>query len=183
MKTLKNLLLAALVIAGIIGTAGRAAAQDVHRFEVFGSIGLSSYADLFGPTSTTANFGGGFGVRPFSAKHKVAHRLGLEFEIDTESQKTFTGGLLSPANHSGDRQQTLFLGDVLYHFTDGRAQPYVLANFGVASSPSANFAAGLGGGVKIFVARNVSLRPEFRLAGTMDAAVSARGSLALGFHW
>jgi hypothetical protein len=122
-------------------------------------------------------------LRPFSAKHKVAHRLGLEFEVDTEPQKTFTGGLLSPAKHSGDRQQTLFLGDVLYHFTDGHAQPYFLASIGVATSPSANLAGGLGGGLKFFVSRSVSLRPEFRIADTHNAAISTRGSLAVGFHW
>lgn len=181
--TLKNLFLLALVVAVMIGTAGRAAAQDIHRFEIFGSLGLSAYADLFGPTSTAPNFGAGFGVRPFSATHKVAHRLGLEFEVDTESQKQFTGGVLSPAQPSGNRQQTLFLGDVLYHFTDGRAQPYALVSFGVASAPSGNFAAGLAGGVKIFVSRNVSLRPEFRFAGTRDAAISTRGSMAVGYHW
>jgi hypothetical protein len=181
--TLKNLLLMALLIAGMIGTAGRTAAQDVHRVEVFGSFGLSAYADLFGPSSTAANFGGGIGVRPFSAEHKIAHRLGLEFEVDTESEKKYTGGLFSPAKHSGNRQQTLVLGDVLYHFTDGKAQPYILASFGAASSPSGNFAGGLAGGVKIFVARNVSLRPEFRFSGTSNAAISARGSMAVGFHW
>ena len=181
--TLKNLFLVTLVIAIMIGMAGPASAQDIHRFEVFGSIGLSSYADLFGPSSTTANFGGGFGVRPFSAKHKVAHRLGLELEVDTESQKTFTGGIFSQAQQTGNRQQTLFLGNVLYHFTDGRAQPYILASFGVANSPSTNFAAGLAGGVKIFVSKNVSLRPEFRAEGTRDAAFSARLSMAVGYHW
>jgi hypothetical protein len=181
--TVKNLFLVTLVNAIMIGTARPAAAQDVHRFEVFGSIGKSSYADLFEPASTTANFGAGIGIRPFSSKHKVAHRVGLELEVDTESQKTFNGGLFSPAQQTGNRQQTLVLGDVLYHVTEGDAQPYVLASFGVATSPSANLAAGLGGGVKLFVGKNVSLRPELRFEGTWQAAFTTRFSMAVGYHW
>ena len=172
-----------LLIGFLICHAGTALAQDSHRFEVFGSVGTSTSAELFQPSSTSPNLGFGFGIRPFSASHGFSRGLGLELEFDTASEKQFNGGLFTPATFSGHGRQNLFLGDVLYHFGDGRVEPYVLAGVGVASNPNYGGAGGLGAGVKIFVQKHVSLRPEIRLSVTRHDDFSARVSFAVGYHW
>ncbi|HLQ77229.1 MAG TPA: outer membrane beta-barrel protein [Terriglobia bacterium] len=183
MTYLKSVTSSLLLAGFLVCHAASAAAQDSHRFEVFGSLGSSTSAELFTPSSTSPNIGVGFGFRPFSSNHGIAHRIGLEVEVDTASEKHFTGGLFTPALSAGYRRQTFALGDVLFHFGGGRVEPYVLAAFGNASSPRNSAAGGLGGGAKIFVRKHVYLRPEFRATVTRRDDFSARGSLALGYHW
>ena len=98
-----------LLIGFLLCRAGIAGAEDSHRFEVFGSIGGSGYGEIFGGSGTAANLGAGFGIRPVSETHRIAHGIGLEFEFDTESGRTFSRGFFSPAvpNGIGDKSYTL----------------------------------------------------------------------------
>lgn|GEM_PF-3627539 len=180
---MKHLSISFCIIGFLLCHAGNAAAQGAHRYEAFGSVGVSFYDEIFGGSGTTSNLGAGFGIRPVSESHRIAHRFGLEFEFDTETETTFTGGFFSRAVPVGHRRQNLYLGDVLYHFGDGRIEPYVLASYGRASSPNSSKAGGFGGGVKIYNSKHVLLRPEIRLADTEHANFSIRGSFGVGYHW
>jgi hypothetical protein len=93
-------------------------------------------------------------------------------------------------------------GDVVYHFAEGRTQAFIMASAGLSSSKTTHtyprggrtstveseddsFAWGGGGGVKIFVTPQFSLRPQFRLVFSEATGVLglAAGSVAIGYHW
>jgi hypothetical protein len=164
--------------------AGIASAQADYRVEVFGGIGVSKHDQFFGGSSSAANFEVGVGLRPFSPNHCVWRGLGLQFSVDTESDKVFRSSLLggSPVV-VGSERRTMFFADVLYHFTNRRAQPYVLLGIGGSRATVDATAAAVAAGVKIFANRRVSLRPELRVSLDERFDGTVRGSVAIAYHW
>lgn len=157
--------------------------QASYRFEVFGGAGVIQSSGLFRDSGLAANVGGGVGLRPFASTRPRLHRLGVEFTVDTQREDPEVTIFGSAPTFPAERRQVQYLGNVLYHFTGGRFQPYALAGVGGVRKPSSEFAGAVGAGLKIFAAPHIYVRPEFRLslARTLDSA--ARGSVAVGLVW
>jgi hypothetical protein len=164
------------------------------RWEVFGTIGAATTLDDEGGRGKGVDLGGGFGVR-------ATRRIGLEVAINRIHHKrefSFSGVLFEGTG-------TFMTGNVIYYFSDSRAQPYVTggagfirhedrSRIGPGPAPPAiaanGFACNVGVGVKAFITRHVSLRPEFRVFGgyPRNGGVEPpfgvfRGSISLGYHW
>ena len=172
-----------------------ALAQDYRsKYEVFGSAGYGATYDDEGGIGRGLDIGAGFGVRPIG-------RLGFEGSVNRIShlrEFAFNGvrfegtGVFASAN-------------ALYHFSDSKAQPYVIGGIGVlhhedrssglgpARPPrsGSGFSYNFGAGLKLFVSKRVSVRPEFRVfigdlgksAGTEPPFSLLRGSVGIGYHW
>lgn len=165
-----------------------------YRSEIFGTLGYGRASDDEGSLGSGLNGGGGFGFR-------VSPKFGLELDVNgfRHERKTSPGLLF--------RGSGVFVtGNALYHFGSGlgRAQPYVVVGAGVLhkrntssfdESPPLDvsgrgFAMNAGTGVKIFVNRRFSLRPEFRFfwggAGGLPVVESPfsilRASLGVAYH-
>jgi opacity protein-like surface antigen len=187
-------------------TATGAAQDYAYRTEVFGSLGWGHFADSEGSLGNGANFGGGVGIR-------LSRRLGLEFDLSQarHARETSGGGLRFEGTG------TYFTGNLIYRFSQSRLQPYLFFGAGVMhydgsirsrefldpfdpsifrdtiTEGSGNgFAWNVGFGLKTFLTRNLSLRPEVRFfAGRPPFGpgipepplMVARASLALGYHW
>jgi len=181
--------------------AATCAAQTYeYQTEVFGSVGMSRLMDDDGKLADGANFGGGIGFRPFS-------RLGFEFEVNGMHYKKrpWYGGL-----GFVERTPIYFTGNIVYHFSTERHQPYVLAGVGILRYDSTTVWQGVPGGpveiwegtdigpafsfgvgFKAFLTKKLSLRPEFRLVECWELDVLLaeppvslfRASIALGYHW
>ena len=101
----------------IVGFAIPANSQSDRKFEAFGTVGM-----VFHPSyefsENSMDFGGGFGLRPFSAKSTWMRGWELEFNLS-----------IAPA-YSAFQAQTRYTANVLYHFLSGRIQPYALIGAG-----------------------------------------------------
>jgi hypothetical protein len=155
--------------------ANSAAAQEASRGEIFGSVGVVRF-DRFGffnpSLGTSVIFGGGVAIRPFS-QTSWWRRLAFEGEVNTFD--------VSP---SGTNMLTTITGNGVLHFSTEQVQPYFLLGFGRSFLGGGSMATGnLGGGVKIFTNKHVSIRPEVRLFGTEELDAFLRGSVALSYHW
>jgi hypothetical protein len=159
-----------------------------YRFEVFGNLGAAKYD---ASKDHKFNFGGGVGVRPFSG-NAVLRGLGFEFEADhTSGQSTYL-----PARKTAT-------GDLLYHVSFKHTEPYVfigmggstLGCYGLNLGCDQGVRVGVGGlGVRVFLIKRVSLRPEFRIFKPMgtNACILGpggcaynfyRASVGIGYHW
>jgi hypothetical protein len=93
-------------------------------------------------------------------------------------------------------------GNVVYHFSKGRTQVFVMGSAGLLRSETTHtypfrgtpttfgsdnndFAWGGGGGVMIFLTPRFSLRPQFRLVFSEATGVMglAAASMGIGYHW
>lgn len=138
------------------------------------------------------NGGGGFGYR-------LSRRFGVEAEVNAFRTRREFSPTFPPFQAHGAH---VMGNGLLYLNQSAAAQAYVLfgagllhavneVDFGGARvNRSGNgLALGAGFGVKAFVTRSVSLRPEIRLSaasagGAVDAHFTAlRFSLGLGYHW
>ena len=150
-------------------------AQNRYRTEVFGSLGVAQYVNLFGPDSNQLNVGGGVGIRPFSVERPFGLRmLGGEFEANfTRGNSLFS-----------EPTQGFFTGNLVLHFPVGRVEPYLLVGAGASHRGSETHRAGdVGAGAKIFVTPHISLRPEVRGFITKYLGNIGRFSVGLGYHW
>jgi hypothetical protein len=170
----------ALAILLILGLATAAHAESPYRFEAFGSLGAAHYFDfaevIFGGPSrgTGLNYGGGFGVRPFSVnRSRLLRMLGAEFEAN---------GTRSSVN-GVSFTQGYFTGNLLLHGSIGDVEPYFLIGGGVSHAGETYRAADTGFGVKVFLTPRLSLRPEFRAFFTEYIGNFGRASFAVGYHW
>ncbi|MCI0624269.1 MAG: porin family protein [Acidobacteria bacterium] len=183
-----------ILLAALLLMPGAAWAETFGtRYEVFGTVGgLKAYDDE-GSIGTGTAASGGFGYR-------ATPKLGFEIEVSrTPHLRDIAGGTL---RFEGTGVFTT--GSLLYHFSESRAQPYVLGGIGhlhyrrefhflfIGTSDTANgFAYNFGGGVKIFLNRRFSARPEFRILvgeARNNQAVEPpfsvfRGSIGLAYHW
>jgi hypothetical protein len=169
----------ALPVVWILWIAPVAAAESPYRYEVFGSIGAAHYLDLnvlgFGPNrGSSLNYGGGFGVRPFSVNRaRILRMLGGEFEAN---------GTRSSVNNVTSTQG-YFTGNVLFHASIGDVEPYLLIGGGFSRAGESHRAGNAGVGAKVFLSPRVSLRPEFRAFFTEYLGNFGRTSIAVGYHW
>ena len=186
--TLRIYLLIPLIF---ILASGNAAGQDPRmRAEVFAGAGVSRVGGDEGSLGTGPCLVGGFGFR-------IAPRVSIEVDVmRARHERSIAGGPLE-GTAAG------VFGNVVYHFAAGRTQIFVVGSAGLLSSRTThtyapaggpdvtfssqddNFAWGGGAGIKIFLARQLSLRPQFRIVfseatGVMGLAVT---SVAMGYHW
>lgn len=164
-------------------------AQDYgSRGEIFGSVAQSSLGGDEGTITTGANYGMGFGVRPFS-------RIAFELEV--------SGGRYTKGNEfameRAEWSPIYWTANAVYHFSTARWQPYVLLGAGVlrdAGKAELSFpeprlfqysrtdlALAFGAGLKIFLTERISLRPEFRHLDSRRRTMVDRFSMGVGFHW
>jgi hypothetical protein len=97
---------------------------------------------------------------------------------------------------------TGILGNVVYRFSEGRTQLFVMGSVGLLRSETTHtypfngtpttfrsdendFAWGGGGGVRIFLTPRFSLRPQFRQIFSEATGVIglAAASIGIGYHW
>ena len=184
-----------LLVAVFLLTPATALAQDYHpKYEVFGSAGYGATYDDEGGIGRGLDLGAGFGVRAIG-------KLGFEGSVNRISH-------LRDFAFSGVRFEgtgVFACANALYHFSDSKAQPYVIGGIGLlhhedrssglgpARPPlsASGFAYNFGAGVKVFVSKHVSVRPDFRVfigdlrqsAGTEPPFSLLRGSVGIGYHW
>jgi opacity protein-like surface antigen len=163
------------------------------RGEIFGSVGGGKAYDDEGSIGKGVDFGGGIGYR-------LTPRFGIEGQVNRIS---YNRDLPLSARFEGTAVFTT--ANVLYHFTTSKAQPYVIGGLGFVhhenrarfAEESTTFirstngiATNFGAGVKIFLSKKFSLRPEFRvfIADTKGSGVEPpfsvwRGSIGFSYHW
>jgi opacity protein-like surface antigen len=178
MSGIQRAMLSATLIAGF---AIPAIGQSDKKFEAFGTVGMNFYpSDV---ADTGMDYGGGFGLRPFSAKGTWKRGWELEFNLS-----------IAPAN-SDIHTQTRYTANVLYHFLSGRVQPYALIGAGGYYEPGDSspplgspytsrnqFLTNAGGGVRILVNDRWSIRPEFRGFALRDRENFSRIGVFVGYH-
>ena len=93
-------------------------------------------------------------------------------------------------------------GNLVYHFSEGRTQIFVMGSAGLLRSETTHtypldgtlttfrsedngFAWGGGGGIKIFLTPRFSLRPQLRLVVSETPGVTglAAATMGIGYHW
>lgn len=163
------------------------------RGEVFGHLGGGKTYDDEGSLGNGFDIGGGVGFR-------LTPKFGVEGQVNRIAYKRdFSSGV----RFAGTAVFTT--ANVLYHFSRSQAQPYVVGGVGfvhhenrsrfpedsfLPKRTSNGFAKNFGAGVKIFLSKNFSLRPEFRvfLGDTAGSNVEppfsvGRASVAVSYHW
>ena len=145
---------------------GTSFAQSDYRAEIFGGIGVSEYISFFGRSYKGPNFGGGFGVRPFSSSRPwFVRALGAEFEANATRARGTTQGYYS--------------GNHVYHFPVFSSEPYIVIGAAASSGRGkSQFDGDLGFGAKFFVTPRYYVRPEIRAFEDF-----VRFSLSVGRHW
>lgn len=173
--------LAVLLLLGSV-----ASAQE--RAEVYGHVGTASNWDDEGSIGRGVTFGG-------SIDWRVLPRLALELDIDHfQNKRDFS---FISVKGSG----TFVTGNVLFHFTTGKVQPYVLAGGGVlnykleqgfapgVSASATSGALNFGFGVKGMLPGGWIVRPEIRAAASSSIKsiepplLHGRISVAIGYRW
>jgi opacity protein-like surface antigen len=177
----------------VILTASALAQTPASRGEVFGSVGGGKAFDDEGGLGSGVDVGGGVGFR-------ITPRFAVEGQVNRiHHKRDFSSGV----RFEGIALFTT--ASVLYHFSDEKAQPYVLAGLGFVNyenrsrfpedtvlpkRTSTGFATNFGTGVKLFLNQRVSIRPEFRVffgdtagSGVEPRFCTLRGSVAVSYHW
>jgi opacity protein-like surface antigen len=206
-------LLIILLIAGwpaqVLTAQDRPPQAWQYRVEIMGTIAAASFYNGDSRWGTGLDYGGGFGIRPFSG---WLRRLGFEFQM---SRLHTTGEV--PWSVSKDLDSRLLMGNVLFHFRSGtRVQPYALAGIGhvevdyktqcvnciynvdpvtgqLVPVPygwkvrDSKTGISLGGGLKIDINRHLSIRPELLVvdttAGTGWNWLWLKSQIGFGVHF
>lgn len=172
-----------------------ALSQDYRpKYEVFGTAGYGTTYDDEGGVGRGLDVGAGFGVRAIG-------KLGFEGSVNRIGHlREFAS---SPVRFEGTG--VFACANALYHFSDSKAQPYVIGGIGLLHHEdrssglgpprpplsASGFAYNFGAGVKVFLNKHISLRPEFRVfvgdlgkaGGTEPPFSLLRGSVGIGYHW
>ena len=170
----------------------QAVAQNHHnKVETFAGAGWTRFDGDEGSLGNGPGAVGGIGYR-------LASRASVELDLmRLQHQRNFSSGVRFEGTATG------VFGDLAYHFSEARTQPFVMASAGVLhSSRTSNFPEpggaasvirshdntltwGGGAGVKIFLNLKLSLRPQFRGLYSEAAGVLGllAGSVAIGYHW
>lgn len=185
-RSARQLVMAWAVMACAVPSAGQGRTRP---FEVFAGAGLSRMGGDEGSRGSGPSVILGFG-------YSVNPRLSLEVDLTrARHERNIAGGLL-------EGTATAVVGDLVYHFGDGRTRLFVIGSLGVLNSDitqtypiaggtqtftkdESSFAWGGGAGVKVFLKPQISLRPQFRLVVSDQTGVmgQATGSVAVGYHW
>ena len=153
-----------------------------YRWEVFGTAGLAGIWSDESHLGNGFDYGGGVGLR-------LSRRFGLEFQAERATvSKSFASGVEFEGENSA------VSGTVHICFPVGRFEPYVFGGLGYASlEETSTFTEEaetyhsttnvsrleFGGGIRIFLSSNWSMRPEFRMALLNEV----RGTVSVGYHW
>ena len=188
------------VVALIAAVYGQGQQRWNYKGEVLGQVGWGSFSHGDHKIGSGTEWGGGFGVKPFSGKLR---RLGFDFQANR------LGLAYEQGVNINDGQVTAIVGSVLYHFSDSPIQPYVTGGLGVlkakytqvikggailgsnedyVSTADANkMLLNIGAGVKARLVRGLAIRPEIRLydttIGTGYNWSSVRLSVGVGYYW
>jgi hypothetical protein len=177
---------AAMICAGLctpVSEAQDAAAQWVHRSEVFANIGHAAFYNGGNPWGGGTEIGVGVGVRLAPGR---LQRLGVEALL-LHSEHSLRSG----SAHQTTGSQTSFAVNGVYHFSASRVQPFVYGGIGAMSADFAlnglsdwyddsghhteatvqRVSAGkllmdVGAGLKIHAGRRLVVRPELRMLST-----------------
>ena len=140
--------------------AALACAQISRPTEAYGHAGWGSAWDDEGSI--------GSGI---SAGLNIGHRLTPKVAVEGDFNYFRHKREFSFATWKGTG--AVLTGNLVYHFTSGRVQPYVLVGAGLMmynpdltleTDSSTGWAWGFGAGVKGFLTERVSIRPEWRVA-------------------
>lgn len=173
----------------LLATAHPMAQSPASRGEVFAGVGLARMGGDEGSLGSGPHVLGGVGVR-------FAPRLSIEADVTrTQHERDIAGGPL-------EGTATGIFGSVVYHFSEGRTQVFVMGSVGLLRSETVHtypiggtpttsrsddngFGWGGGGGVKIFLTPRFSLRPQVRLVFSEATGVMGlvAGSIGIGYHW
>ncbi len=171
-----------------------------YRGEVLGQVGWGSFYHGDHKIGSGAEWGGSFGVKPFSGKLR---RLGFEFQAN-RLDLAYERGV-----NINDGQATAVVGNVLYHFSDSPIQPYVAGGLGILKADYTEVIKGgavlgsnedyvsmvkadkmllnIGAGVKARLIRGLAIRPEIRFYDTTIGSGynfgSIRLSVGVGYYW
>ncbi len=181
----------------LVACAPAALAQDfTPKGEVFGSVGGGKTFDDEGGTGSGLDFGGGIGYR-FTSK------FGVEGAVNSiRHKRDFGNGVVFEGTG------TFVSANALYYFSTARVQPYVIGGGGFVNHQnrsrfpetplqpevsSNGKAVNFGAGVRIFLNKYISLRPEVRIfvgypdssrLRSIEAPFSVlRGSIGVSYHW
>ncbi|MEW6126659.1 MAG: porin family protein [Acidobacteriota bacterium] len=172
-------------------------AQDyTPKGEVFGSIGGGKAYDDEGGIGSGLDFGGGVGYR-------ITPKLQIEGAINTiRHERNFGSGVVFKGTG------TFVSANLLYHFSTKQVQPYVIGGAGFVNhqnrsrfpedpfTPEVSSSGGafnFGAGLRVFLNKHISIRPEFRVfvgypdssrLRSVEAPFSVlRGSVSVSYHW
>lgn len=181
------------VLAGFLAVGSTLAQDFDRRGEVYGVIGYGGNADDEGGIGKGVAGGGSVGWR-------VTPRFGVEFDVNAYRHVRDFGG-----NGRFSGRGEYYTGNLLWHFSRGRIQPYVvggagalrhtltttLSGPGLGARTISGFALDLGFGVKGFISDRWSIRPEVRgwaggsgVEGGIEAPLAhGRISIGIGYHW
>ena len=171
-------------------TSGQAVAQTrPYRGEVFAGAGGARVGGDEGSLGSGPCIVVGLGFR-FTTRASVELDL-----LRAQHDRDIAGGPL-------EGTATGVFGEIVYHFSEGRVQVFVVGSAGLLNSKTTHrypaggsaivfrshnndLAWGGGGGVKIFLAPHLSLRPQLRLVFSEATGVMGltAASVAVGYHW
>jgi len=184
-----------------VGTAyGQEQKTWNYRGEVLGQVGWGRFYHGDGLVGSGTEWGGGFGVKPFSGRLR---RLGFEVQANRLDIAYERG------SNVNDGQATAVVGNVLYHFSDSSLQPYVAGGLGVLKADYSQRIRGgavlgstedyvdtvkadhmllnIGAGIKARLVRGLAIRPEVRFYDTTIGSgynwASIRFSVGVGYYW
>ncbi len=200
-----------LLLATVLISSTQAQSQNFFlKKELFGKFGYGNTAEDEGTLGSGAVFGGGVGFQ-------ISQRWQLAAEFHYQENTLFRGaGKFFSEGHS-----VAIGGSALYHFSDSHVQPYLRFGLSFARFDGAKGFAPqdegyldqpadpgwrregkqdflgpeFGAGMKIFVTKNISLRPELRLyaggSGGYDpykdpvepGLFFSSAMMAVGYHW
>ena len=173
----------------------------LYKGEIMGGVGFGRFYHGDDVLGNGLDLTAGFGVRPFSG---ALRGVGFEVQFDHFSFLNDWGN-----GYSYDGDVRLVSGNALYHFGRAGVQGYLVGGIGVLmadytfanpytrdllndpnymerSSPT-KMALNVGAGLKIRVAKNLSLRPDFRVFDTTIGkgfnGSHLRLSMGLSYHF
>jgi hypothetical protein len=190
MKHIATLL---LIIPGLVCAALPAFAQSDYDYTLYGA-----KQQFFGTIATATGYD--YGNSPFLYGGGYLYRtypyLGFEFSV----RHSNSSDNYSDYDYTENRQTTVnyFTASMHYYFSQTRVQPYLLLGGGFVFRKG-NFeyrygvevekyqfhdnglAIEIGGGLDIYLTRNLSVRPDARLE--IGPFGSAHGAISVGYHW
>lgn len=185
--------IASFLIGILLGYPCLTWAQTRFKAEGFGTLG-TAWHEVSGAAGL--NVGAGFGWRPFAGHNSALRGLGVGGELNYSPNITD-----SP---DGVSSRTTATGDVRYHFTLGRVEPFVGIGLGFSDftrnpgrsapgNPRAIYVGAAFAGMNFVIRDHWFLRPEFRaFNGIFSGSISGPGgnerhlyrtSVGIGYRW
>ena len=185
----------AIIFAVLILLPSAIFAQEYDsKGEAFINFGRGVTYDDEGSLGSGFNVGGGIG-------YHLTRKLKIEAEVNRiPFEREFSSGVRTEGT-------SVFVNaNAVYHFSDSRARPYVIGGVGLlhyknrsdfsAETPpdrstSNGFAYNFGGGIKGYLTKKLSIRPEVRLySGNLNRLVRTEPplrilqvSVGFGYNW